>query len=160
MNLWLHSLVGPLHVCCFAKCQDKSPGFLSISLFPSEGKNISSGNKAWAKKKKGDMTRMQEITCKWTILVFEPSPFIPSAFVLLLPFMTPLIRCASVLLPGPPRAPLFVCQLDAAPCAPSFHTFPALPFPLEGFFAFFSCAFWTFLCWTWFSGVSCCCFFS
>lgn len=96
-----------------------------------------------SKKKKSHMTRMQEITCEWTILVFEPSPFIPSAFVLLLPFMTPLIRCTSVLLPGPPPARLFVCRLVPAPCAPSFRTFPVLPFPSSDFFFSF-CASWTF----------------
>lgn len=52
---------------------------------------------------------------------FEPSPFIPSAFVLLLPFMTPLIRCTSVLLHGPPRAPFRL----AAPSALSLLTFPS-----------------------------------
>lgn len=126
------------------KMSRQFPGFLANPTPPfKERELIPGGDKAGAKKKRSHMTRMQEITCEWTILVFEPSPFIPSAFVLLLPFMTPLIRCTSVLLPGPPPARLFVCRLVPAPCAPSFRTFPVLPFPSSDFFLSF-CASWTF----------------
>lgn len=125
------------------KYQDNFHNFLSTALFPWRRKNSSLAETK--PERQSHTTRMQEITCEWTILVFEPSPFIPSAFVLLLPFMIPLIRCTSVLLPGPPRALPFVCQLVAAPSAPSLHTFPSLPFPSSDFFpSFIFCAYWTF----------------
>lgn len=143
-------------ICAFAASQNVKtiPWFSyqphsSLQRERTHPRRRQSGSK---KKKKSHMTRMQEITCEWTILVFEPSPFIPSAFVLLLPFMTPLIRCTSVLLPGPPPARLFVCRLVPAPCAPSFHTFPVLPFPSSDFFFLILC-FLNLSSWTWFSGV-------